>query len=143
VQVGDRFPVDELGLPEADGRLVVYFYPKAGTPGCTLEAHEFNRRYDSLKEADVRLVGVSIDPTEENDAFAQECGLEFPLVSDEGGELTTRLGLMKTYGEYGDFAARVTVLVDEDGVVEEIWDVEDIPSHVEEVVERSTRQHER
>ena len=60
-------------------------------------------------------------------------------MSDEGGELTTRLGLMKQYGEYGEFAKRVTFLVDENGVVEEIWDVEDIPSHVEEVVERSTR----
>lgn len=139
MKVGDRFPVDELGLPETDGPLVVYFYPRAGTPGCTLEAHEFNRRYDRLTQAGVRLVGVSIDPAEANEAFAQECGLEFPLVSDTGGELMTRLGLMKTYGEYGDMAARVTVLVDENGVVEELWDVEDIPSHVEEVVERSTQ----
>jgi peroxiredoxin Q/BCP len=139
MQVGDPFPVEDLGLARGDGPLVVYFYPKAGTPGCTAEAHEFNRRYDDLTQAGVRLVGVSTDPAEANDAFAQECGLEFPLVSDEGGELTKRLGLMKTYGEYGDFAARVTVLVDEDGVVEEVWDVEDIPAHVEEVVERSTR----
>jgi peroxiredoxin Q/BCP len=139
VQIGERFPVDELGLPEADGPLVVWFYPKAGTEGCTLEAREFNRRYDRLRVAGIRVVGVSIDPADENDVFAQDCGLEFPLVSDEGGELTTRLGLMKRYGEYGEFAKRVTFLVDENGVVEEVWDVEDIPSHVEEVVERSTR----
>jgi thioredoxin-dependent peroxiredoxin len=140
MQVGDRFPVDELGLPQPAGPLVVWFYPKAGTDGCTLEAREFNRRYDRLKEAGVGVVGVSIDPAEANEAFAEECGLEFPLVSDEGGELTSRLGLMKLYGEYGEFAKRVTFLVDEDGIVEEAWDVEDIPSHVEEVVERSTRQ---
>ena len=139
MQIGERFPVDELGLPEADGPLVVWFYPKAGTEGCTLEAREFNRRYDRLRVAGIRVVGVSIDPADENDAFAQDCGLEFPLVSDEGGELTTRLGLMKRYGEYGEFAKRVTFLVDENGVLEEVWDVEDIPSHVEEVVERSTR----
>ena len=139
MQIGERFPVDELGLPEADGPLVVWFYPKAGTEGCTLEAREFNRRYDRLRVAGIRVVGVSIDPADENDAFAQDCGLEFPLVSDEGGELTTRLGLMKRYGESGEFAKRVTFLVDENGVVEEVWDVEDIPSHVEEVVERSTR----
>jgi peroxiredoxin len=60
-------------------------------------------------------------------------------VSDTGGELTNRLGLMKTYGEYGDMAARVTVLLDENGVIKEIWRVDDIPSHVKEVVERSTR----
>jgi peroxiredoxin Q/BCP len=139
MKVGDTFPVDALGLPETDGPLVVYFYPRAGTPGCTLEAREFNRRYDRLTEAGVRLVGVSIDPAEANEAFARECGLEFTLVSDTGGELTSRLGLMKSYGEDGEMAARMTVLVDENGVVEEVWDVEDIPSNVEEVVERSTR----
>jgi thioredoxin-dependent peroxiredoxin len=140
MQVGDRFPVEELDLPERNGRLVIYFYPQAGTPGCTLEAHEFNRNLGRLEEADVGLVGVSIDPAEANEAFAEDCELDFPLVSDTGGELTSRLGLMKTYGDYGDMAARVTVLLDENGVVEELWRVDDIPSHVEEVVERSTRQ---
>jgi thioredoxin-dependent peroxiredoxin len=139
VQVGDRFPVEELGLPERDGPLVVWFYPKAGTEGCTLEAREFNRQLDRFEGTGVQVVGVSVDPTAENEAFAQDCGLQFPLVSDTGGELTTRLGLMKRYGDYGEFAERVTFLVDEDGVVEEVWQVEDIPSHVEEVVKRSTQ----
>jgi peroxiredoxin Q/BCP len=139
VQVGDRFPVEELALPDGQGPLIVYFYPRAGTPGCTVEAQEFNRRYDDLGEAGVRLVGISVDPAEANDAFAAECELRFPLVSDPSGQLTTRLGLMKRYGDYGEMAARVTVLVDENGVVEEVWDVEDIPAHVEEVVKRSTQ----
>ena len=140
MQVGDRFPVDELGLRDGDGPVIVYFYPRAATPGCTVEANEFNRRYDDLGEAGVRLVGVSVDPVEANNEFAQDCGLRFPLHSDTAGELTTRLGLMKRYGDYGEMAARVTVLVDENGVVEEVWRVDDdIPSHVEEVVERSTR----
>jgi thioredoxin-dependent peroxiredoxin len=139
VQVGDRFPVEELGLPERDGPLVVWFYPKAGTEGCTLEAREFNRQLDRFEGTGVQVVGVSVDPTAENEAFARDCGLQFPLVSDTGGELTTRLGLMKRYGDYGEFAERVTFLVDEDGVVEEVWQVEDIPSHVEEVVKRSTQ----
>ena len=139
MQVGDRFPVEELGLPERQGPLVVWFYPKAGTEGCTLEAREFNRNLNRLHEADIRVVGVSIDPAEANEEFVKDCGLEYPLVSDEDGELTRRLGLMKRYGDYGEFAERVTFLVDENGVVEEVWHVEDIPSHVEEVVERSTR----
>jgi thioredoxin-dependent peroxiredoxin len=139
MQVGDRFPVDELGLAKQQGPLVVWFYPKAGTEGCTLEAREFNRNLNRLHEADIRVVGVSIDPAEANEEFAKDCGLEFPLISDEDGELTRRLGLMKRYGDYGEFAERVTFLIDENGVVEEVWHVEDIPSHVEEVVERSTR----
>jgi peroxiredoxin Q/BCP len=139
MDVGERFPVEELGLDELDGPLVVYFYPRAGTEGCTQEAKEFNRNYDRLEQAGVGLVGVSIDPEEANRAFAQECDLRFPLVSDSGGELTRRLGLMKTYGDYGDMAARVTLLLDEQGNIEEVWQVEDIPSHVQEVIERSIR----
>jgi peroxiredoxin len=61
-------------------------------------------------------------------------------VSDPGGGLVKRLGLMKTYGEHGDFAARVTLLVDENGIVQEFWSasVDELPAHVQEVVERST-----
>jgi peroxiredoxin Q/BCP len=138
MRVGDRFPIEELRLGTGDGPVVVYFYPRAGTEGCTLEANEFNRSLPRLVEGGVRLVGVSIDPEEANAQFAADCGLDFPLVSDEGGELTSQLGLMKNYGEYGDMAARVTVLLDENGVIQELWSVDDIRSHVQEVVERST-----
>ena len=142
MQVGDQFPIEDVGLSEGDGPAVVYFYAKAGTDGCTLEAHEFNRSYPRLREAGVRLVGVSVDPEDVNQKFAADCGLDFPLVSDPGGELTKRLGLLKTYGEHGDFAERVTLLVDESGVVREVWSasVDELPAHVEEVVERSTTQ---
>jgi peroxiredoxin Q/BCP len=138
LQVGERFPLEELGLSAGDGPVVVYFYPRAGTEGCTFEALEFNRSYPRLQEAGVRLVGVSTDPEDDNRHFAADCGLDFPLVSDQGGELTNRLGLMKSYGEYGDMAARVTFLVDGEGVIQERWAVDDIRSHVLEVVERST-----
>ena len=141
MQVGDQFPIEEVGLAKGDPA-VVYFYAKAGTDGCTLEAHEFNRSYPQLRDAGIRLVGVSVDPEDVNEQFAVDCGLDFPLVSDPGGELVNRLGLMKTYGEHGDFAERVTLLVDEDGVVQERWSasVGDLPAHVREVVERSTTQ---
>jgi thioredoxin-dependent peroxiredoxin len=142
MQVGDQFPIEEVGLSKGDGPAVVYFYAKAGTDGCTLEAHEFNRSYPQLREAGIRLVGVSVDPEDVNETFATDCGLDFPLVSDPGGELVRRLGLLKTYGEHGDFAERVTLLVDENGVVQERWSasVDHLPSHVQEVVERSTTQ---
>ncbi len=138
MQVGDRFPIEQLGLATGDGPVVVYFYPRAGTEGCTLEANDFNRSLPRLHAAGVRLVGVSIDSEDANAQFAADCELDFPLFSDEDGALTNQLGLMKNYGEYGDMAARVTVLVDENGVIQELWSVDDIRSHVQEVVERST-----
>jgi thioredoxin-dependent peroxiredoxin len=137
VDVGERFPVEELGLPEGNGRMVVWFYPKAATPGCSLEAAEFNRHLDRFEGAGVKVVGVSVDTADDNAAFAQDCGLEFPLVSDTGRKLTSRLGLLKSYGDHGEFAERVTFLLDESGIVEELWRVEDIPAHVQEVLERS------
>jgi peroxiredoxin Q/BCP len=140
VDVGERFPVEELGLPERAGPMVVWFYPKAATPGCSLEAAEFNRHLDRFEEAGVKVVGVSVDSPEANEAFAEDCGLGFPLVSDTGRELTGRLGLLKSYGDHGEFAERVTFLLNEDGIVEELWHVEDIPAHVQEVVERSIEQ---
>ena len=71
---------------------------------------------------------------EKHDEFRSECGLRFPLVADDGAELTKALGLFKDYGEYGWFAARVTYLLDADSVVQKVWDVEDAGAHPEEVL---------
>jgi len=73
-----------------------------------MEAKGFNDRYQRFRDAGYEVVGVSIDQTAKNDEFRSECGLDFPLVSDEDASLTTELDLMKEYGEYGTFARRVT-----------------------------------
>jgi peroxiredoxin Q/BCP len=134
LEVGDRFPVEKLPV-SVEGPAVVYFYPAALTPGCSLEAKEFNDRYDRFREAGYEVIGVSIDSPEKNAEFKSECGLAFPLVSDEGGALTSELDLMKQYGEHGSFARRVTYLLDRDGVVRRVWEVGEIAGHPEEVLE--------
>ena len=133
LEVGDRFPVEKLSV-RPDGPAVVYFYPAALTPGCTLEAKAFNDRYDRFRDAGYEVIGVSVDRAEKNDEFRAECGLAFPLVSDEGGALTGSLGLLKQYGEHGAFARRITFLLDADGVVQKVWDVTDVAEHPEEVL---------
>ncbi len=133
LQVGDRFPVEKLPVA-IDGPAVVYFYPAALTPGCTMEAKAFNDRYDRFRDAGYEVVGVSIDRSEKNDEFRAECGLDFPLVSDEGGALSGELDLLKQYGEHGTFARRVTYLLAADGVVQKVWDVSDAGAHPEEVL---------
>ena len=65
----------------------------------------------------VALVGVSVDDEESHRCFAEDQGLQFPLVSDPDGELTEKLGLIKDYGEYGKLAGRVTLLLDRDAIV--------------------------
>ena len=133
LEVGDRFPVEKLSTPP-DGPAVVFFYPAALTPGCTMEAKGFNDRYQSFRDAGYEVIGVSVDTAEKNDEFRSECGLDFPLVSDTDTTLTTELGLMKQYGDHGTFARRVTYLIDADGIVQRVWDVENAGAHPDEVL---------
>jgi peroxiredoxin Q/BCP len=133
IEVGERFPVEALprGL---DGPTVVYFYPKDQTPGCELEARTFDSLYDEFRAAGIEVYGVSTDDDASHDAFAQECGLRFPLVPDPEAELTRKLGLLKDYGEYGHLAQRVTLLLDRDGLVRRRWEVDDIGAHPQEAL---------
>ncbi len=133
LQVGDRFPVERLSV-RPKGPAVVYFYPEAMTPGCTIEAKGFNDRYERFREAGYEVIGVSVDPSEKNDEFRSTCGLDFALVSDEGAELTTDLGLLKDYGRYGWLARRATFLLDAHGIVQQVWDVTDSATHPEDVL---------
>ena len=131
--VGDRFPVEKLSV-QPGGPTVVYFYPADLTPGCTVEAKGFNVRYDRFREAGYEVIGVSLDTDERHDEFRAECGLAFPLVSDEGGTLTEELDLLKDYGDYGLLARRVTFLLDADGIVQQVWNVKDAAAHPDEVL---------
>ena len=133
LEAGDQFPVEKLPV-RPEGPAVIYFYAAASTPGCSLEAKEFNDRYDRFRDAGYEVIGVSIDTSDANDEFRQECGLRFPIVSDEGAVLTTELDLLKQYGEHGTFARRVTYLLDADGVVQRVWEVGEIGGHPEEVL---------
>ena len=133
LEVGDRFPVEKLPM-KLQGPAVLYFYPADLTPGCTMEAKAFNDRYDAFRDAGYEVIGISVDNEAKHDEFRSECGLRFPLVADDGAELTKSLGLFKNYGEYGWFAARVTYLLDADGVVRKVWDVDDAGGHPEEVL---------
>jgi thioredoxin-dependent peroxiredoxin len=133
LEVGDRFPVEMLSV-QPEGPAVVYFYPADLTPGCTMEANAFNDRYDAFRAAGYEVIGVSVDTDEKHDEFRSECGLRFPLASDPGAELTRSLDLLKQYGDHGWFAARVTYLLDADGVVQQVWNVEDAGAHPEEVL---------
>jgi thioredoxin-dependent peroxiredoxin len=133
LEVGDRFPVEKLPLTP-DGPAVVYFYPEDLTPGCTMEAKAFNDRYDRFLDAGYEVIGVSFDNDERHAEFRAECGLRFPLVTDEGGALTAELDIVKDYGEYGKLPSRVTFLLDGEGIVQRIWQVGDAAEHPADVL---------
>lgn len=139
---GDRFPTDALvrGGAALFGPTVVYFYPKDGTATCTREAAAFQRAAPEYQAAGVAVVGVSTDDDESHRCFAEDQGIGFQLVGDPDATLTTSVGALKDYGEYGELAARVTFLLDGEGTVRQVFDVDDdVTSHPSAVLAEARR----
>lgn len=118
-------------------KLVLYFYPKADTSGCTTEAKDFTRLYKEFVKAGAAVVGVSADPVKKQDAFKAKHGLETPLASDESHEMLTAYGVWGEKSMYGrKFMGihRTTVLIGADGRIVRIWPKVKISGHAEEVL---------
>lgn len=122
----------------AGRKLVIFFYPRADTPGCTLEAIAFSRLADDFARAGTAVLGVSADPVAKQDAFRDKHDLTVPLVSDE------TLGMLKAYGVWGEKSlygktfmgiTRTTVLVDADGSIAKIWRNVRVEGHADAVLE--------
>ena len=141
-------PVPDFTLPRDGGgmlgpgdfagrKLVIYFYPKDDTPGCTVEALEFTARSADFEAADTSVVGISKDSVKSHEKFCKKHGLGIPLLSDESGEVLERFGVWGEKSMYGRTfmgIARSTFLVDARGVVSRVWRKVSVPKHVDEVL---------
>lgn len=131
-----------LSLKDFKGRkLVLYFYPKADTPGCTIEAKDFSRLQPAFTKAGVAVVGVSADPVKKLDAFKTKHDLTTPLASDETHEMLTAYGAWGEKSMYGKTymgIIRTTVLIGENGRIIRIWPKVKIDGHAEEVLAAAT-----
>ena len=119
-------PAPDFELPDASGRMVklssfrgqktvvLYFYPKDETPGCTAEACEFRDRYEDFTSAGAEVVGVSTDSTESHGNFASHHKLPFVLLSDSEGKARKAFGVKSTLGL---IPGRITFVIDRGGVV--------------------------
>ncbi len=108
-------------LPQAEKGVVVYFYPKAGTPGCTKQACDFRDNLASLQSAGYQVVGVSPDPVEKLAKFVEKEGLTFPLASDPGHEVLEAYGAWgekKNYGRTYVGVIRSTIVVSPEGIID-------------------------
>ena len=117
---------------------VLYFYPKADTPGCTKEAQGFQETLGALNEAGAEVVGVSKDGMKALDAFAGQYGLSYPLASDPEASVVKAYGAWVEKSMYGKAYMgidRSTVLVDKQGKVARIWRKVKVPGHAAEVLE--------
>lgn len=132
---------DANGQPVSSGdftgqRLIVFFYPKAMTPGCTAEACDFRDRHDQLLDAGYAVVGISPDSPADNARFAAAEGLKFPLLSDPDHEVARRYGAFgtkKNYGREYEGIIRSTFVLGTNGELEHAWRNVKATGHVERV----------
>jgi peroxiredoxin Q/BCP len=129
----------KLKLSELRGKpVVLYFYPKDDTPGCTTEACSFRDATPSLTKLKAQVVGVSKDSVARHDKFKAKHDLPFPLVSDEDGKICEKYGTWiekSLYGRKYMGIDRATFLIDKDGVVRRVWRKVKVAGHVSEVEE--------
>jgi peroxiredoxin Q/BCP len=128
-----------LSLADFKGRkLVLYFYPKADTPGCTQEAIAFNALKRAFAKAETDIVGVSADPVKAQDKFRDKHDLTIALASDESKKMLTAYGVWGEKSMYGRKfmgVRRTTFLVGRDGRVAQVWENVKVPGHAEAVLE--------
>jgi len=128
-----------LSLADFKGRkLVLYFYPKADTPGCTQEAIAFNALKRAFAKAETDIVGVSADPVKAQDKFRDKHDLTIALASDESKKMLTAYGVWGEKSMYGRKfmgVRRTTFLVGRDGRIAQVWENVKVPGHAEAVLE--------
>jgi len=143
VSVGDRAPDFSLRSQDGEvvklnellrrGGVVVWFYPKDRTPGCTAEAGAFRDSYAKFGELGAEVVGISSDSVESHSGFADECDLPFRILSDEDGEVRRSYGVSSSMGL---IPGRVTYVIDKGGIVRYVFSSQlQATRHVKEALE--------
>lgn len=137
-------PAPAFTLPSQDGTpvslsqlhgkwVVLYFYPKDFTSGCTLEAHNFQRDLEKYQQKNAVILGVSLDPVDSHKGFCTKEGLNFKLLADTDHAVTTKYGSMSNY-QGTDYAARNTFLIDPSGVIRKVYLKVKPASHSDDVL---------
>jgi peroxiredoxin Q/BCP len=147
VEEGDRVP--DVKLMAVDGReigpldfkgnkLVLYFYPKDDTSGCTREAQDFSALAEEFEKAGTWILGVSKDDPKSHEKFAGKYDLKVPLATDPDGSVCEAFGTWTEKSMYGRKymgIERATFLIDRDSVVKRVWRKVKVPGHAEQVLE--------
>ncbi len=143
---GSRAP--EIDLPTDNGghfrlsdmkgqKVLVYFYPKDDTSGCTKESCSFSENIKSFEKIGCTIVGISKDSVKSHDKFKAKYDLQFPLASDQDGDVCERYGTWVQKSMYGRKymgIERTTFLIDENGLIQKIWPKVSVTGHTEEIL---------
>jgi peroxiredoxin Q/BCP len=141
-------PVPDFSLPSTGNtsfslssargsKLVLYFYPKDNTPGCTQQGSDFRDRYQEFKRAECEIVGVSRDSVKSHEGFKAKMKFPFELLSDPDEAVCGQFGVMKQKNMYGKKVRgieRSTFVLDKAGVLAREWRGVKVPGHVQEVL---------
>ena len=146
MKIGDKVP-EILGI-DANGKeirisdfcgkkVILYFYPKDNTPGCTAEACSLRDSYDKLKSAGYEIIGVSKDRTKSHIRFIEKYNLPFTLIADTEVRLNEAFGVWQEKNMYGrkyKGTIRTTFIIDENGVISDIIEKVDTQNHAEQIL---------
>ena len=147
LKIGDKAPdfegVDQnnnsISLSDFIGKKVIlYFYPKANTPGCTAQACNLRDNYDDLLKKGFKIIGVSADSVQKQNNFASKYQLPFPLIADTEKEVLKLYGAWgekKMYGRTFEGIIRMTYVIDEKGIIEQIFNKVKTKEHSEQILE--------
>ncbi|SFV77226.1 Thiol peroxidase, Bcp-type [hydrothermal vent metagenome] len=129
----------DVSIPDSEGRnIVLYFYPKDATSGCTLEGQDFRDNHDVFVNANTVVYGVSKDSLISHEKFKEDQSFPFELIADEDGSLCESLGVWQLKppknGEQKMGIVRSTFLIDPQGNIIKHWDAVKVPGHVDEVL---------
>jgi peroxiredoxin Q/BCP len=128
-QLGNRVRLSQYRRRSA---VVVYFYPKDDTTGCTIEACRFRDDFSRFQVTGAEILGISDDPVESHRRFAEKYNLPFRLLSDKGGRVRKLYGVKKSFGL---IPGRVTFVIDRGGIVRHVFSSQSSPArHVEEAL---------
>lgn len=146
IQIGNQAP--EFTLPDQQGIMhnltqyrgqwiVLYFYPKDDTPGCTKEACSFRDNFESLKERGIVVLGVSKDTQASHKKFADKYNLNFTLLSDESAEMIKQyeaFGEKKFMGKTFQGVHRITYIIDPQGIIRKVYEKVKVDEHAQEIL---------
>ena len=152
LSIGTKAP--EFTLEDKDGnkvsmsdfkgkKVVVYFYPKDNTPGCTRQACAFRNAYDGFKKEDIQVIGISKDSIKSHQKFAEKHELPFILLSDPDLVAIKAFDVWKEKKMYGKTAlgvVRATYIIDENGIIEKVFEKEKTDTNAQEILEYLEKQ---
>jgi len=118
-------------------KVILYFYPKDNTPGCTVEAKDFNKDLGKIRSKGAVVLGVSPDNEVSHKKFSEKCDLDFPLLADPDGEVATKYGAYgkrTLYGRTFNGVYRSTFIIDEEGRIEKVFQDVKVAGHSKAVL---------